>query len=38
MPLTEPDVRIARIRLFSKTHPTGDSVYRWCTIRGVGSG
>ncbi len=38
MPLTEPYVRISRIRLLSKTHVHGDSVYRLCTIRGLGSG
>jgi hypothetical protein len=38
MPLTEPDLWISHIRLFSKTHKTGDSVYKWCTIVGSGSG
>ena len=38
MPLTEPDLWISHIRLFSKTHVTGDSVYKLCTIRGFGSG
>jgi hypothetical protein len=28
MPLTEPDLWISHIRLFSKTHATGDSVYK----------
>ncbi len=38
MSLTEPDVSIADIRLFSESHDTGDSVYRLWMIRGFGSG
>jgi len=38
MPLTEPDLQISHIRLFSKTHKTGDSVYKLCTILGSGRG
>ena len=38
MPLTEPDLWISHIRLFGKTHVTGDRIYRLCTMRGWGSG
>jgi len=37
-PLTEPDLKISLIRLFSKTHTTDDSVYKLYTILGCGSG
>ena len=38
MPLTEPDLQISHIRLFSKTHTTGENAYKSCTILGFGSG
>ena len=38
MSLTEPDVKISLIRLFSKTHVRRDSVYKLCTMRGCGNG
>ena len=36
--LTEPDVQIARIRLFHRTHGSGVRVYSRCTMRGSGKG
>ena len=38
MPLTEPDLQISHIRLFNRTHLTGDNVNRLCLIAGTGSG
>jgi hypothetical protein len=38
MPLTELGVRFSRTRLFGRTHEQGDSVYRLCVMRGLGSG
>jgi hypothetical protein len=38
MSLTEPDLQISHIRLFSRVHRTGESVLRLWIIRGVGSG
>ena len=38
MSLTEPDLWIPHIRLFSKPHVAGDKVYKLWTIRGLGSG